>query len=118
MLRTRITLMALLIATAAQADDEGMIAKGKAAVTAKLIDPASAHFTDVRVTTKNRQQYVCGRVTAKNREGAYDDAKPFVFITADKNGRHSAIIYGGRSISDDRFSAFAEPAAFNDICGS
>jgi hypothetical protein len=111
-----IALIALFGARPAHADDAEMIANGKVAVAAKLIDPDSARFTDVRVTNKNRQQFVCGRVDAKNRKGEYDGAKPFVFIVADK-GSHSAIIYGGRSITDDRLSDLAELAAFNDICG-
>jgi hypothetical protein len=35
-----------------------------------------------------------------------------------KHMQHSAIIYGGHSIADDRFSNFAQPAAFNEVCGS
>jgi hypothetical protein len=117
LLRTLIGLVSLLGATAAHADDEEMIANGKAAVAAKLIDPDSANFTDVRVIAKNGQKFVCGFVDAKNRNGGFDGAKPFVFITSEKRAQHSAIIYGARSITDDRFSSFAEPAAFNDICG-
>jgi hypothetical protein len=41
-----------------------------------------------------------------------------VFITKEKNARHSAIIYGGRPVTNDRFSALARLAAFNDICGA
>ena len=117
MLRIAIVLMALLWATMAHADDEEMIATGKAAVAAKLIDPDSARFTDVRVTTKNGRQFVCGLVDARNQKGGYDGAKPFVYITKEKSTRHSAIIYGGRSITNDRFSALAQPAAFSDVCG-
>jgi hypothetical protein len=116
MLRIAIVLTALLCATAAHADEEEMIATGKAAVAAKLIDPDSARFSDVRVTTKNGRQFVCGLVDAKNQKGTYDGAKPFVYITKEKSTRHSAIIYGGRSITRDRFSALAQPAAFSDIC--
>jgi hypothetical protein len=115
MFRITITLTVLLWATIAYADDEAVIVVGKAAVIAKLIDPVSAHFTDIRVITRNGRQFVCGHVAAKTR--AYDDAKPFVFIPNQKHAQHSAIIYGGHSITDDRFSNFAQPAAFNDICG-
>ena len=117
MLRIAIVLTALHCAATARADDEEIIATGKAAVVAKLIDPNSAQFTDVRVMTKNGRQFVCGLVDAKNQKGGYDGAKPFVYITKEKSTRHSAIIYGGRSISNDRFSALAQPAAFRDVCG-
>jgi hypothetical protein len=116
-LRTLTALISFLGATAAHADDEEMISNGKAAVIAKLVDPDSAHFTDLRVITKNGQKFACGFVDEKNRKGGYDGAKPFMFITAEKRAQHSAIIYGARAVTDDRFSAFAEPAAFNDICG-
>jgi hypothetical protein len=35
-----------------------------------------------------------------------------------KHAQHSAIICGGRCITDDRFTDFARLAAFNEICGS
>jgi hypothetical protein len=117
MLRTVIALSALLSAVAAHAEDDEMIAKGKAGVAAKLLDPDSARFIDVRAIAKNGRQFVCGFVDAKNRIGAYDGAKPFVFIIDDKRIKHSAIIYGGGSISDDRLSALADPVAFHGICG-
>jgi hypothetical protein len=117
MFRIAIALTALLWAVTADAGDEGIITIGEAAVAAKLIDPNSAHFTDVRVITRNGQQFVCGHVGAKTRKGQFD-AKPFVFIANQKNVRHSAIIYDGRSISNDRFSEFAQPTAFTEICGS
>jgi hypothetical protein len=97
-------------------NDEQSILAGKAAVSAKLIEPDSARFTGVRVVTKNRQQFVCGFVDAKTRNGTYDGAKPFVFIANEKYKKHSAIIYGGRQISDDRFSAIADPLGLNGIC--
>jgi hypothetical protein len=96
--------------------DEQSILAGKAAVSAKLIDPDSARFTEVHVVTRKRQQFVCGFVDAKTRDGAYDGAKPFVFIVNEKHDKHSAIIYGGRKISDDRFSAMADPQGLTGIC--
>jgi hypothetical protein len=117
MLRIAIPLTALFWSMAAYADDDEIIATGKAAVAAKLIDPDSARFMAVRLTTHDGQQIICGHVAAKNRKGVYDD-KPFVFILNQKDARHSAIIYGGRSITDDRFSNFAQPTMFTEICGS
>jgi hypothetical protein len=46
--RIAIGMTALLWVSTAYADDEATIAVGKAAVAAKLIDPGSAQFTDVR----------------------------------------------------------------------
>jgi hypothetical protein len=118
MYRIAIALTVLLWGVSAYADDEAVIAVGKAAVAAKLIDPDSARFVEVHVITRNGRQFVCGHVGAKTRKGAYDEAKPFVFIPNQKHPQHSAIIYGGHSITDDRFSNFAQLAAFNEICGS
>jgi hypothetical protein len=117
MFRIAITLIVLFWTAAANADDDAIIAAGKAAVTAKLLDPDSARFTDVRLTTDHRLQYVCGHVAARDRKGVYTD-KTFVFIPKQKNPKYSAIIYDGRSITNDRFSAFAQPIAFTEICGN
>jgi hypothetical protein len=117
MFKLAIALTALFWTVAAYADDDEIIATGKAAVAAKLINPDSARFTDVRLTTTNGQQYVCGHVSAKDRKGVYND-KPFIFIANQKNAKHSAIVYDGRSISNDSFSAFAQPIAFIGICGN
>jgi hypothetical protein len=117
MFRIATTLMALLWAVTAHAGDEEIVTIGKAAVAAKLIYPDSARFTDVSVIIKNGQQFVCGHVGAKNRYGAFE-AKPFIFIPNQKNTRHSAIVYDGRSIANDRFGEFAQPTAFAEICGS
>jgi hypothetical protein len=118
MFRIAIAMTVLLSASIGYADDEAIIQAGKAAVTAKLIDPDSARFVGVRVITRNGRQFVCGHVGAKTRKGAYDEANPFVFLPNERRPQHSAIIYGGRSITDDRFSNLAQPAAFSDICGS
>jgi hypothetical protein len=96
--------------------DEQSILAGKAAVSAKLVVPDSAHFTEVHVVSRKGQQFVCGFVDAKTRNGGYDGAKPFVFIVNEKHTKHSAIIYGGRQISDDRFSAMADPQGLTGIC--
>jgi hypothetical protein len=107
MFRIAIAMTVLLSASIGYADDEAIIQAGKA-----------ARFVGVRVITRNGRQFVCGHVGAKTRKGAYDEAKPFVFLPNERRPQHSAIIYGGRSITDDRFSNLAQPAAFSDICGS
>jgi hypothetical protein len=65
MFRIAIALTVLLWGAFAYADDEAVIAVGKAAVAAKLIDPDSVHFTDVHAITRNGRQFVCGHVAAK-----------------------------------------------------
>jgi hypothetical protein len=117
MFRMATALTTLLWAVTAHADDEEIITIGKAEVAAKLIYPDSARFTDVSVIIKNGQQFVCGHVGAKNRKDVFE-AKPFIFIPNQKNTRHSAIVYDGRSITNDRFSEFAQPTAFAEICGN
>jgi hypothetical protein len=112
------TLSALLCAAAAHAGDDEIIQSSKTAVAAKLIHPDSARFTDVRVIDKNGQRVVCGHVGATNRKGEYNAVKPFVFIANEKKALHSVIIYGGRSITNDRFSNFAQLSAFTDFCGN
>jgi hypothetical protein len=117
MFKSVLILAALLWAASAEAGDDELIQIAKTAVVAKLIHPDSARFMDVRAIDKNGHKIVCGHVEAMDRKGENDAAKPFVFIAGEKNAQHSAIIYGGRSITNDRFSNFAEPAAFTDLCG-
>jgi hypothetical protein len=117
MLRTAFLLAAIFLSVSANAGDQEIIASGKAAVAAKLIEPSSARFPDAWVKVgRNGQQFVCGHVAAKSRKGN-EDTKAFVFIPNEKHAEHSAIIYNGRSITHDRLSAFADPTAFNDFCG-
>ena len=116
MIRSAMTLTALFCTAVAHAGDDEITQFAKTAVVAKLIHPDSARFTDVRVIDKNGQRAVCGHVEATNRKGDYDVAKPFVFLANEKNARHSVIIYSGRSITNDRFSNFAQPSAFADLC--
>jgi hypothetical protein len=117
MIRSVLTLAALLCATTAHAGDDEITQSAKTAVVAKLIHPDSASFTDVRVIDKDGHKIVCGHVGATNRKGGYDAGKPFVFLANEKNAQHSAIIYGGRSITNDHFSNFAQPTTFTEVCG-
>jgi hypothetical protein len=111
MIRSAMTLTALFCTAVAHAGDDEITH------VAKLIHPDSARFTDVRVIDKNGRRAVCGH-GATNRKGEYDVAKPFVFLANEKPARHSVIIYGGHSITNDRFSNFAQPTAFTDFCGN
>jgi hypothetical protein len=111
-------LAALLCAATAHAGGDEITQSAKTAIVAKLIHPDSAHFTDFRVIDKFGRKIVCGHVGATNRTGVYDAGKPFVFLANEKNPRHSAIIYAGRSVTNDRFSNFAQPATFTEFCGN
>lgn len=77
----------------------------KAAVTAKLKDPQSAVFSDVRVSTD--PNVICGRVNAKNSFGGYVGAKEFRYFI---NGK-SALIVGGFTITAKYDDEMAQPFA-------
>jgi hypothetical protein len=117
MFKSVLILTALLLAATADAADDKVIQIAKTAVVAKLHHPDSACFMDVRAVDKNGRKIVCGHVEEIDRKGKPDAAKPFVFLAGEKNAQHSAIIYGGRSITNDRFGNFAEPVTFTDLCG-
>lgn len=53
-----------------------MIGKAKEAVAARMKDPVSAKFTDVRKCKSG--DYVTGKVNAKNSFGAYAGAEQFI----------------------------------------
>lgn len=90
-----------------------LIAAGRAAVIAKLIDPRSAQFTDVRSVVSNGHQFVCGQVAAKNRIGGYDSPRPFIF---DPKLAQGAIIYEGESITNDAISGMAQRKGYLNAC--
>ena len=114
MIRIAAALTALVMASAAYADESAAIAKGQAAAMAKLNDPESARFSDVKVVTTNGRQIVCGHVNAKNRMGGYDGAKPFMF---DPGLGVGAIIYGADRITDDVMSGLAQLQGYKNLCG-
>jgi hypothetical protein len=60
-----------------------MIADGKIAVAAKLIDPYPARLTHVRLITKNGRQFICGLEEVENRKIRW--RKAVRFITKVKN---------------------------------
>jgi hypothetical protein len=71
MLRIAIPLTALFWSMAAYADDDEILAAGKAAVAAKLINPDSARFVGARLINHDGQQIICGHVTARGPVRAY-----------------------------------------------
>ncbi|WP_312821200.1 hypothetical protein [Brevundimonas sp.] len=56
--------------------DSNTVAKAKAAVAAKLKDPTSALFSDIKVVEGG----VCGQVNGKNSYGAYEGNTGFVWF--------------------------------------
>jgi hypothetical protein len=117
MIRIAVVSTTPLWVAAAHAGDDEIMASGKAAVAAKLIHPDTAQFSDVHLIKKRGQTFVCGHVAAVSRTGTDDTARPFVFIVGEKNARHSTVIYGGGSITNDRSGNWDQPAAFVDLCG-
>jgi hypothetical protein len=117
MIRIAVVSTTPLWGTAAHADDGEVMESGKAAIAAKLIHPDTARFSDVHLIQKAGRTFVCGHVVAISRTGTDDRSRPFVFIVGEKNARHSAIIYGGGLITNDRSGNWDQPAAFLDLCG-
>jgi hypothetical protein len=117
MIRIAVVSTTPLWGTAARADDGEVMESGKAAIAAKLIHPDTARFSDVHLIQRAGRTFVCGHVVAISRTGTDDRSRPFVFIVGEKNARHSAIIYGGGSITNDRSGNWDQPAAFVDLCG-
>jgi hypothetical protein len=99
--------------TAATAND-ALIERAKKDVLRKLLDPASARFSDLNAKEKDGRGIVCGTVNAKNRFGGYDGAKPFLYDPAISVG---AIVYGGGRITDDPYSQLAQAKGYEDSCG-
>jgi hypothetical protein len=116
MIRIAVVSTTSLWVAAAHAGDDEIMASGKAAVAAKLIHPDTAQFSDVHLIKKRGHTFVCGHVAAVSGTGT-DTARPFVFIVGEKNARHSTVIYGGGSITNDRSGNWDQPAAFVDLCG-
>ncbi|PZR36494.1 hypothetical protein [Caulobacter segnis] len=65
-------------AAAAQAE---AIERAETILKARLKDPFSAQFSDVRVLGNGAQERVCGRVNAKNSFGAYGGPERFLVMS-------------------------------------
>lgn len=66
---------------------EYIIDEAKAEVAAKLKDPTSAQFSDVRISDSGA---VCGKVNGKNSFGAYNGSVLFVDIPVSSKGFNAA----------------------------
>lgn len=117
MIRIAVVWTTLVWVAAVHAGDGEIMESGRSAIAAKLIHPDTARFSDVHLVQKAGRTFVCGHVVAMSRTGADDRSRPFVFIVGEKNPRHSAIIYGGGSITNDRSGNWDQTAAFVDLCG-
>ena len=64
-----------------QLDDETVIKKAKITVAAKMEDPASVEFVDIkRVMNKNTFEIVCGHIKGKRKSGEATGERPFLYL--------------------------------------
>jgi hypothetical protein len=65
----------------AQSDDETVIKKAKITVAAKMEDPASVEFVDIkRAMNKNTYEIICGYVKGKKKSGEATGERPFLYL--------------------------------------
>ena len=65
----------------AQPDDETVIKKAKITVAAKMEDPASVEFVDIkRAMNKNTFEIICGHVKGKRKSGEATGERPFLYL--------------------------------------
>jgi hypothetical protein len=64
-----------------QLDDETVIKKAKITVAAKMEDPASVEFVDIkRVMNKNTFEIICGHIKGKRKSGEATGERPFLYL--------------------------------------
>jgi hypothetical protein len=65
----------------AQLDDETVIKKAKITVAAKMEDPASVEFVDIkRAMNKNTFEIICGHIKGKRKSGEATGERPFLYL--------------------------------------
>ena len=66
----------------AQSDDETVIKKAKITVAAKMEDPASVEFVDIKRATNKNTTYeiICGHVKGKKKSGEAIAESPFLYL--------------------------------------
>ena len=67
----------------AQLDDETVIKKAKITVAAKMEDPASVEFVDIKRTEKKIGQsfeIICGHIKGKRKSGEATGERPFLYL--------------------------------------
>jgi len=64
-----------------QLDDETVIKKAKITVAAKMEDPASVEFVDLkRAMNKNTFEIICGHIKGKTKSGEATGERPFLYL--------------------------------------
>ena len=64
-----------------QLDDETVIKKAKITVAAKMEDPASVEFVDIkRAMNKNTFEIICGHIKGKRKSGEATGERPFLYF--------------------------------------
>jgi hypothetical protein len=64
-----------------QLDDETVIKKAKITVAAKMEDPASVEFVDIkRAMNKNTFEIICGHIKGKTKSGEATGERPFLYL--------------------------------------
>jgi Protein of unknown function (DUF3551) len=64
-----------------QLDDDTVIKKAKITVAAKMEDPASVEFVDIkRALNKNTYEIICGHIKGKRKSGEATGERPFLYL--------------------------------------
>jgi hypothetical protein len=64
-----------------QLDDDTVIKKAKITVAAKMEDPASVEFVDIkRAMNKNTFEIICGHIKGKRKSGEATGERPFLYL--------------------------------------
>src|SRR4030095_9513310 len=67
-----------------QLDDDTVIKKAKITVAAKMEDPASVEFVDIkRAMNKNTYEIICGHIKGKRKSGEATGERPFLYLVKD-----------------------------------
>jgi hypothetical protein len=91
-----------------QLDDETVIKKAKITVAAKMEDPASVEFVDIkRAMNKNTFEIICGHIKGKRKSGEATGERPFLYLVKEDEAyivdrgpdSMAAIVYRANCIS-------------------
>ena len=93
-----IVVVSVCLLTVPMSANEALFNAAKERVTTRLIHPEGALFGELWI----RGEWVCGTVTAKNRQGEYQPPKGFLFNTSE-----GASIDGAGSISKHPIDSIA-----------
>jgi Protein of unknown function (DUF3551) len=91
-----------------QLDDETVIKKAKITVAAKMEDPASVEFVDIkRAMNKNTFEIICGHIKGKRKSGEATGERPFLYLVKEDEAyivdrgpdSMAAIVYRAQCVS-------------------